>query len=276
MPERFGLPLICNVMVQDQSLFPNARFETLNDGRIIFRVIGGHDDESELVHGVGKVAREMLIVADFHHRLAVLFDEMFEVWMSLGFQQDSEHFSYDHDKRLLLPRREYLQKVFLGPNLAIMERADNLAFDVLSIGLDSPIKSKSRVYSTLSAALLSMRLLIPTGQQINTVLLTAGVPLAVEVIHDKSQERLQFQQRFYSELENGRKARDYRALQRSLRELGQDPGPIDGIVGKRTLAAIENYVMEHRLPSKIDPDDDSLLASIASEEASRVMPEFRL
>jgi peptidoglycan hydrolase-like protein with peptidoglycan-binding domain len=36
--------------------------------------------------------------------------------------------------------------------------------------------------------------------------------------------------------------------QRALRDLGYDPGPIDGIFGPRTRAALEKYQTTERLP----------------------------
>jgi localization factor PodJL len=36
--------------------------------------------------------------------------------------------------------------------------------------------------------------------------------------------------------------------QRALRDLGYDPGPIDGSVGPRTRAALEKYQATERLP----------------------------
>jgi peptidoglycan hydrolase-like protein with peptidoglycan-binding domain len=37
--------------------------------------------------------------------------------------------------------------------------------------------------------------------------------------------------------------------QRALRDLGYDPGPIDGIFGPRTRAALEKYQTTERLPA---------------------------
>jgi peptidoglycan hydrolase-like protein with peptidoglycan-binding domain len=37
--------------------------------------------------------------------------------------------------------------------------------------------------------------------------------------------------------------------QRALRDLGYDPGPIDGIFGPRTRAALEKYQTSEKLPA---------------------------
>ena len=39
-----------------------------------------------------------------------------------------------------------------------------------------------------------------------------------------------------------------REAQRALRDLGYDPGPIDGTFGARTRAALEKYQLAERLP----------------------------
>jgi peptidoglycan hydrolase-like protein with peptidoglycan-binding domain len=39
-----------------------------------------------------------------------------------------------------------------------------------------------------------------------------------------------------------------REAQRALRDLGYDPGPIDGTLGSRTRAALEKYQLAERLP----------------------------
>lgn len=48
-------------------------------------------------------------------------------------------------------------------------------------------------------------------------------------------------------LERGDRGPAVAALQRRLARAGQDPGPLDGIFGPRTLAALRAYQREHRL-----------------------------
>lgn len=45
-----------------------------------------------------------------------------------------------------------------------------------------------------------------------------------------------------------------REAQRALRDLGYDPGPIDGVVGPRTRTALAKYQTSERLPVTSDLD----------------------
>ena len=49
-------------------------------------------------------------------------------------------------------------------------------------------------------------------------------------------------------------------IQQTLHELGYDPGPVDGIYGRRTGAAIRRFQQDHGLPVDGRPGDDLLQA----------------
>jgi lysozyme len=50
-------------------------------------------------------------------------------------------------------------------------------------------------------------------------------------------------------LRKGDRGAEVRALQERLAKLSYNPGPIDGILGDKTLSAVSNFELEHRLPA---------------------------
>ena len=71
---------------------------------------------------------------------------------------------------------------------------------------------------------------------------------------------------------NGRSAHeDVMTAQRSLKEQGFDPGPIDGVVGDRTRAAIANYQRDHNM--KVTRQlDRKTMAALRKAEAPNASP----
>lgn len=61
-----------------------------------------------------------------------------------------------------------------------------------------------------------------------------------------------------------------RNIQRSLKKLGFEPGPIDGIWGRRTANAVEAFQEEHGLPltGLVDPRTERHLISLAGKESN--------
>ena len=58
-------------------------------------------------------------------------------------------------------------------------------------------------------------------------------------------------------------------VQKALKTIGHDPGPIDGIIGTRTVAALKAYQKEHGL-SETGRLDDATLAKLGERvQASR-------
>ncbi|HET7876721.1 MAG TPA: peptidoglycan-binding domain-containing protein [Methylomirabilota bacterium] len=49
-----------------------------------------------------------------------------------------------------------------------------------------------------------------------------------------------------------------RDAQRALRELGYGPGPVDGVIGARTRAALTRYQQAQRLPTTGDLDAETM------------------
>ncbi len=49
-------------------------------------------------------------------------------------------------------------------------------------------------------------------------------------------------------------------IQKSLKDMGYDPGPVDGIMGKKTRAAIQQFQRDKGLPAHGEPDDATLKA----------------
>jgi peptidoglycan hydrolase-like protein with peptidoglycan-binding domain len=70
---------------------------------------------------------------------------------------------------------------------------------------------------------------------------------------------------------NGAVDRDVRAAQRALQEKGFDPGPIDGVMGPRTSAAVRDFQQKENLTvtGQLDAKTRSrLMASAGSPAAS--------
>jgi peptidoglycan hydrolase-like protein with peptidoglycan-binding domain len=70
---------------------------------------------------------------------------------------------------------------------------------------------------------------------------------------------------------NGAADRDVRAAQRALQEKGFDPGPIDGVMGPRTSAAVRDFQQKENLTvtGQLDAQTRSrLMASAGSPAAS--------
>jgi len=61
-------------------------------------------------------------------------------------------------------------------------------------------------------------------------------------------------------------------VQRMLKTLGYEPGPLDGILGQKTTAAVEHFQMDHGLPADGDPGPMTLTklrAEIARKKTER-------
>jgi peptidoglycan hydrolase-like protein with peptidoglycan-binding domain len=69
---------------------------------------------------------------------------------------------------------------------------------------------------------------------------------------------------------NGRSSADVRAAQQALQDKGFDPGPIDGVMGPRTTAAIEDFQQRENLTvtGTLDADTQSRLMASTSPAAS--------
>lgn len=61
---------------------------------------------------------------------------------------------------------------------------------------------------------------------------------------------------------------EVKAVQEALREHGQDPGPIDGIMGPKTQAALREFQRSEGLPEtgRIDPETMAKLGATAPDE----------
>jgi peptidoglycan hydrolase-like protein with peptidoglycan-binding domain len=69
---------------------------------------------------------------------------------------------------------------------------------------------------------------------------------------------------------DGRSSADVRAAQQALQDKGFDPGPIDGVMGPRTTAAIEDFQERESLTvtGTLDADTQSRLMASTSPAAS--------
>ena len=69
---------------------------------------------------------------------------------------------------------------------------------------------------------------------------------------------------------NGRASDDVRAAQQALRDKGFDPGPIDGIQGPRTTAAVRDFQEKENLTvtGQLDAETNARLMAAASPAAS--------
>jgi hypothetical protein len=69
---------------------------------------------------------------------------------------------------------------------------------------------------------------------------------------------------------NGRASGDVRSAQQALRDRGFDPGPIDGVMGPRTTAAVKDFQQKENLnvTGGLDADTHARLASSTPPAAS--------
>ncbi len=69
---------------------------------------------------------------------------------------------------------------------------------------------------------------------------------------------------------NGRASGDVRSAQQALRDRGFDPGPIDGVMGPRTTAAVKDFQQKENLSvtGSLDADTNARLASSTPPAAS--------
>jgi hypothetical protein len=63
-----------------------------------------------------------------------------------------------------------------------------------------------------------------------------------------------------------------REAQRALRELGYPPGPIDGVVGRRTRSALVRYQRSERIPVTGYLDAETMVRLDIHERVSRPAP----
>lgn len=73
---------------------------------------------------------------------------------------------------------------------------------------------------------------------------------------------------------NGRAATDVRSAQQALRDKGFDPGPIDGVMGPRTSAAVRDFQQKEnlRVTGQLDAETRSQLLASSSPAASPSSP----
>src|SRR5271163_3038012 len=105
MPNWVNLPLIFNVTINEPTASVLPQFRGLENYVDAVDRRAEKANGLEISHDIGNTALDILIIADFHARVGLFFDEMLALWVSPAFEQGNEHFYYGSGKRLLVPRR---------------------------------------------------------------------------------------------------------------------------------------------------------------------------
>jgi hypothetical protein len=215
-------------------------------------------------HDSRRAAAEMLIAAELHRRLGLLFDLIVDA--------TTANIAYpgiidDPNKHLFVVTDGFRKSALTLASYADATTPRFFVFEVTAIEFSSPIKVWAKVVGVGGLVITSLGALVHEADELHGAfeLVRDGYEF---IVHRRENASNELSAAYLSQMRKESSSNQSRTLQSCLKLLGFDPGPIDGRPGHRTQATIAEFARVHNLAPDIRWDNEALLTALSRAAAA--------